>query len=126
MPEEDHFFLKRARALGHALQPPPAQFGNVLALGLLLLAHNFAAFLFSGATEGLELFGALGIGFGPLRVQRVVRNFFVIYEIGDGFFRTEGGQLLNFGGRAAEAGAVEQVCGRGEVPFSLRQWLKHT
>src|SRR5437667_11585300 len=98
VPEEDHFFLKRARSFGNALVPPAAQFSDVLALGLLLFEYNFAARLFSGAAEGLELFGALGIGFGPLRVQRVVRNFFVIYEIGIGFFRTEGGQLLNFGG----------------------------
>src|SRR5437899_11071340 len=45
MPEQHHFLLQRPRRFGHTLEPPPAQFDHVLAIGTLNYSESLAAFL---------------------------------------------------------------------------------
>ena len=110
VPEQHHFFLKRPRPLGHAVQPPPAQLQHTLKPQLVLLLLNLTAFLRGRFLDGLaQRFHAFGIGFCPGRIGRRIGNKFVVQQQGNGLVRTEIGQFFIGRRRSAKSGPVQQM-----------------
>src|SRR5215467_4390317 len=102
MPEEHHFLLQGPRAVGHPFEPPTAQLKHVLAIGALNFAKSSASFLFAQLPRLHEFLGAVGIGFGPFRIGRSIRDLVVLDEMSYSCFWSEGKQLFNLSRRAAK------------------------
>jgi len=99
VPEQNHFFLERARPFGHAVKPPAAQFHHVLALqpGLLLL--QLLLFLRRAMLIDIaDLSQPLRVGPGPGRIRRGIGNIFVIEQESNRLVRAEAGQPFNLPG----------------------------
>ena len=140
VPEQRQFFLQRTGPFGHALQPPAAQFEQMLLLGLALFALHLAAFFlqfFLFVTARLfeflvhspqreKFFHPVRVRPRPFRIGRGVGDFVVIDEGGNRPVRPHLKESFNLRRRAAEPGAIEQM-GRGRVaPFLGRQRVQHT
>src|SRR4029077_15973730 len=92
---------------------------------LLLLLHLLALFPGSVADRPAP-FGTTRVRMSPAWVGSWIGSFFVVHKRGNRLFRTERRELLNFGGCAAESGAVQQMCRSRVVPFASGQRLEHT
>ncbi len=78
VPKEHHFLLQRPRPMGHPLQPPTAQFHDVLTLLLLFLAEYFAPLLLTGPPGRQKSFCPRWIRLGPRRIGSVIGNLLEI------------------------------------------------
>ena len=139
VPEERHLFLQRARAGEHAVGPPigdaigfehagaePVEkfvddgLQAAIAGGLDLDAERFAVLLGQvgdGGAAGREGFEAGIVNAGFVEGRQVADvGAFVADQAGDGLRGRHLGERVDFSGRAAEAGAFEQVRGEVAIP----------
>ncbi len=127
VPEQHHFFLKRPRPLGHAVQPPAAQFHQTLKLHAHFLLIQLATFVRRCVFGRIaQLLYPFGVGFCPFQSGRRVGILFVIKQGGKSLIGAEGSQLLNDCRRAAEAGPIQQMRRRIIIPAGCWKRFKHT
>ena len=126
VPEQNHLLLKRPRPRRHAIEPPAAQFDDLLRLRALLGLLRQSLGFRRQALHGANAFRAAQVGNRPDRIGRGIGNFFVIKQRGQRRVVAEVGQPGDFLRRAAEPGPVQQVRRRLVIPDILCQWLKHT
>ena len=117
VPEQHHFFLKRPRPFGHAIQPPAAQFHEALKLKPLLLLLTFAgappASPFGPHPAGVDFPPDRGL---PNRGGSWGRECSRSRATKKPPCPGRAGQLLDFGRRPAESSPVQQMRRRLIIP----------